>query len=226
MLTEEQFKKVLPANVRKSVNQDLIDRVNSTISDPEVMESFRENLLSYTNVMGNGKFKITSYIDAVKYVSYKLMGDTNITAYSRTFPDKVKRFNAQGVSAKDIASYVTAYNKSKLVNMIMEQTMIPTWVLNQDLYQKALNVQAELMIGANSEKVRTDAANSLINALKRPETQKLELDIGVKEDSAIADLRKATLELAAQQRQLVAAGVSSVKEIAESKIIQGDCKEV
>jgi hypothetical protein len=36
----------------------------------------------------------------------------------------------------------------------MAQTLVPSYVLNADLYQKALNTSAELMISAKSEKVR------------------------------------------------------------------------
>ncbi len=174
-LTIEQFKDVLPANVKKTVNATLMARVNSTLADPEMFEIYRDNLLSYASVMKDGRFKLTGYLDAVMYASHKLRGLTNIRAYSLTFPDKIKRFNQQGVAAKDIASYVSAYNKSKLVNLIMEQSIIPSWILNQDLYQKALNTQAELMLTANSEKVRSDAANSILTHLKQPETQKIEL---------------------------------------------------
>ena len=205
-LTVEQFRQALPDKVKKSINQELIDQINTTLSDPDMYEAYRDNLLSYTKVMSDGRFKVAEYINAVKYVSHKLMGCTNIEAYSKTFPDKIARFTAQGVAPKDIASYVTAYNKSKLVNLIMEQTLIPSYVLNQDLYQKALNVQAELMVSAKSEKVRSDAANSLLTHLKMPETQKVELEIGVKEDSAISALRATTMELARQQRMMLEAG--------------------
>ena len=226
-LTVEQFKSALPDKVKKSVNQELIDQINTTLSDPDMYEAYRDNLLSYTRVMSDGRFKITDYISAVKYVSHKLMGSTNIDAYSKTFPDKIARFTAQGVLPKDIASYVTAYNKSKLVNLIMEQTLIPSYVLNQDLYQKALNVQAELMVSAKSEKVRSDAANSLLTHLKMPETQKVELEIGVKEDSAISALRATTMELARQQRMMLEAGAMNAQEVAHSRlVIDGEAKEI
>lgn len=218
-LTIDQFKQALPDKVKKSINQELIDQINGTLSDPEMFESYRENLLSYTKVMADGRFKVDSYVQAVKYVSHKLMGCTNIEAYTKTFPDKYARFVAQGVQAKDIASYVTAYNKSKLVNLIFEQTLIPSYVLNQDLYQKALNVQAELMVNSGSDKVRCDAANSLLTHLKMPETQKVELEIGIKEDSSIAQLRQATLELARQQRLAMEAGAMNAQEVAHAKII-------
>lgn len=227
VLTIDQFKQALPDKVKKSLNQELIDQINTTLGDPELYESYRDNLISYTKVMADGKFKVSSYIDAVRYVSHKLMGCTNIDAYTKTFPDKYTRFMAQGVAAKDIASYVTAYNKSKLVNLIFEQTLIPSYVLNQDLYQKALNVQAELMTTANSEKVRCDAANSLLTHLKMPETQKVELEIGVREDSSIAALRATTLELARQQRLMVESGAMNAQEVAHGKlIIDADFVEV
>ena len=226
MLTLDQFKLALPDKVKKSINQELIDQINNTLSDPEMFESYRDNLISYTKVMADGKFKVTQYIDAVRYVSFKLMGCTNIEAYTKTFPDKYQRFVQQGVSAKDIASYVTAYNKSKLVNLIFEQTLIPTHVLNQDLYQRALNVQADLMINAKSEKVRCDAANSLLTQLKAPEVKKVELDIGVKEDSSIAALRATTLELARQQRLMVESGAMNAQEIAHGKLIIEGTAEV
>lgn len=218
-LTVDQFKIALPDKVKKSINQELIDQINATLSDPDMYEAYRENLLSYTKVMADGRFKIGDYVNAVKYVSHKLMGASNIEAYVKTFPDKYQRFTNQGVASKDIASYVTAYNKSKLVNLIMEQTLVPSYVLNQDLYQKALNVQAELMLTAKSEKVRSDAAAHLMAALKMPETQKVELDIGVKEDGSIAALRATTLELARQQRLMVEAGAMNAQEVAHSKLV-------
>lgn len=227
-LTVEQFKDALPAKVKKSVNQELIDQINLTLSDPGMYESYRENLMSYTKVMADGRFKVENYVEAVKYVSHKLMGCTNIEAYTKTFPDKYANFVAAGVTAKDIASYVTAYNKGKLVNLIFEQTLIPSYVLNQDLYQRALNVQADLMITAKSEKVRSDAAAHLLNALKMPETNKVELEITHKEDSAIAQLRATTLELSRMQRLQIEAGAINAQDAAHSKMVidMGEAEQV
>jgi hypothetical protein len=226
-LTVEAFRAALPDKLKKSVNQELIDQIDKTLADPDMFEAYRDNLMSYTHVMADGKFKMESYIYAVKYVSHKLMGATNIAAYIKTFPDKYADFVSRGVDSKDIASYVTAYNKSKLVNLIMEQTLIPSYVLNQDLYQKALNVQAELMLTAKSEKVRSDAANSLLTQLKMPETQKVELNVGFKEDGSIAALRATTLELAKQQRLMIEAGAMNAQQVAHTKlVIDVDAEEV
>lgn len=225
-LTIEEFKAALPDKLKKSLNQELIDQINTTLSDPDMYEQYRDNMMSYTKVMQDGRFKVSNYIEAVKYVSHKLMGCTNMEAYSKTFPGKIQGWAAAGVSNKDMASYVTAYNKGKLVNLIYEQTLIPTYVLNSDIHQKAVNVLAELMISATSEKVRSDSANALLTHLKVPEVTKVQLDIGVKEDGSIAALRQATLALASQQRQAMEAGLFDAQQVAHSKIIEGTAERV
>lgn len=220
VLDQESFKKVLPGQLKKTVNEELIKGVNKILADPMCGASFRENLFGYVNVLKEGKFKLESYVDAVKYVSYKLMGDTNIVAYTKAFPERYERMVKKGMCSKDINSMVTSYNKNKLVNLIYEQTLVPSYILNADLYQRALNTQADLMINAKSEKVRTDAANSILNHLKAPEKKTIELDIGIKQDSTLEDLRATTRELVEQQKKMLNTGYANAKQIADSKIIE------
>jgi len=218
-ITVQQFQKVVPKSLKRSITPALVEKINSTISSPETVETFKENLLSYAHVMKEGRFKMHSYINAVKYVSSKMLGSSNIAAYVKTFPDTYTRLVEEGASEKDISAYVAAYNKTKLVNLIYEQTFIPTYVLNAHMFQDALNTQAELMLHARSEKVRSDAANSILTHLKRPEVQKLEIDIGVKEDDSIQALRISTMELVKQQRKMIENGHCSATAIAASSII-------
>jgi hypothetical protein len=225
-LTVEQFKAAMPEKLKRSVNQELIDQVNKVLSEPEMYEIYRENLLSYGRVMQDGRWSIPQYLAAVRYVSHKLMGATNIEAYSKTFPEKIAEFTAKGVVPKDIASYCTAYNKSKLVNSIFEQTLIPVHVLNQDLHQKAINNLADLMMTANSEKVRVEASIGLINATKAPDIKKIELDIAHKEDSSIAALREATQALVAEQRRALQAGAATAKDMAHQRVVAVDVMDV
>lgn len=218
-LTLEQFKKALPPKTQKSVSLSLMNSINKLIADPDMGETYRDNLLGYTQILGEGKFKVESYINAVKFVSQKLCNKTDIAAFSAAFPDRIQRFTRDGVSDTDIASYVSAYRKSKLVTLLFEQSMIPTWLVNQDLYQEALNCQADLMRTARSEKVRSDAAKSIMDNLKAPEAKKLTLDMTMKEDSSISQLRAATLQLVAQQRQSLQAGLVNAEDTARSVIV-------
>ena len=226
-LTKEQFKATLPKAVRGNVSQEVMDKINQVLADPLMGEQLRENLLSYTSVMTNGKFKMEDYLYAVKYVSHKLMGSSNFEAYIKTFPDRYQTLLTNGTQSKDIHSYVSAYNKNKLVNLIFEQTLVPTHVLNADVFQKAINVQADLMMNAKSEKVRCDAANSLLNHLKRPEASKIELNVGIQEGGVISELRELTTRLAAKQRQLIEGGVYTAQEVAHtSLVIEGKAEVV
>lgn len=218
-ITTEVLKHSLPDKFKNSVNDELLTNINNTLSDPDLYETYRDNFLSYMSVLNDGRYKITDYLNAVKYCTQRLMGKSQIDSYIVTFPDRYNTMIQNGKSSKDISSIVTVYNKSKLVNAIMEQSLIPSYILNQDLYQKAINVQAELMNTATSEKVRSDAANSLLTHLKPPETKKVELDIGLKQGSEVEQLRNVIAELAGKQRKFIEAGVVTAKETAEQRLI-------
>lgn len=223
--TKEQLTKALPTKLKYRISDQFVEKVNQLVTEPELRDQFKENLLSFSVVLAEGKYKLESYLDAVRYVSYKLMSATNVEAYSRTFPDRIKRLTDEGADAKTISSYVAAYHKTQLVQRIFEQTLTPTHVLNAPLYQQAINVQADLMMNARSEKVRSDAAACLIKELKMPETTKVELDIGVKADKTINDLRQTTMELVRQQKAMLEAGHTNIQEVAASKIIEGEVVE-
>lgn len=225
-ITEEQLKAVMPKSVQRAINAEMIGVINNLINNTDLRANYRDNILGYTSVMAEGKYRLRDYLSAVMYVSYKLLNNSNVDAYVKTFPDRYQRLVNLGKTTDDIGNFVTAYNKTQLVQKIYAQTMTPHCVLNQDMYQKALNVQVELMLSAKSEKVRSDAANSILTHLKPPETQKIELDIGVKEDSSIAALRASTMELVAAQKKVIEAGVQDAQQVAHGKLLIEDAEYV
>lgn len=218
-LTVDVLKKSLPSKYKRNVNDDLLEHINTILDHPELYDDYRNNFLTYISVIQDGKYKLDDYLNAIKYCTHKLMGESNINSFVKTFPNRYQSMIAKGYTAKEMSAHVAMYNKNKLVNTILEQSMIPTWVLNQDLYQKAINVQADLMLNAMSEKVRSDAANSLLVHLKPPEVKKVELDVGIKQNDEIEALRNITAELASQQRRMIEAGVITAKQNAETKLI-------
>lgn len=219
-LTQDDLKKALPQHLRASVTQTMADTLNGISADPIIADSIRDNFIGYSAVLREGKFKTEDYIHAVAYVSYKLMGYNNKDAYARAFPQRYATLLSKGTSDKDISAYVSAYHRGKLVNLIMEQSLVPTWVLNQDLFQKALNVQADLMLNANSEKVRTDAANSLLTHLKKPEAKgDFQINLNTQETSGMKEMRDMLGELAQQQRDMIERGQMKTIDVAASRLI-------
>ena len=218
MLTLSVVEKALPANLRSFASQALVDRINSSVADPIIAEQIQQNFISYTGVLRDGKYKTDDYLSAVMYVSYKLMGNSNQDAYFKTFPQRHAALLAKGTSVKDISAYVAAYARGQLVNKIMEQTIVPSWVLNQHMYQEALNTQADLMINARSEMVRATAANSILTHLTKPKEVGPLINLNIGDTSGMAELKDLLRNVAVQQREAIQNGVPT-HLIAAQKII-------
>jgi len=225
-LTVEGLREILPRKYKHNVTPHLVTELNKLCAEPEARDAFRENLVGYSSVLQDKNVQLSQYIEAVRYVSYKLLGYTNKESWMKTFPDRLKRLEREKKDDGFIRSTVACYNRNKIVVKIMEQTMVPIWVLNQDTLQRAINVQAQLMLSAKSEKVRSDAANSLMTHLKQPEATKVSLDVHVKGDESIQELREVTIALARQQQMMIKSGSTSAKEVAESKVLSGDFERV
>jgi hypothetical protein len=202
---------------RKYITDAVVDVVNAE-PNSEMRRLFRDNTLTYASVLTTGKYSLAAYVNAVKYVSLRLMGDKASTAYSKVFPDRYQNLIDKGTSASQIASFADNYGKTGLITKIMEQTMVPTHILNAGIYQEAINVQADLMTSAKSEMVRQKAAESLMTNLAQPVTAKLEVDVSYNND-VVEDLRATTRALAQQQLKMIMNGQASAGEIARSEIL-------
>ena len=224
-ITKELVARALPGNLKSAATDQLADMINQISADPLIAEQIKDNFLSYTSVLKEGKFKVEDYLNAVAYCSYKLMGDSNQDAYFKTFPQRYANLVAAGRTPKEISAYVAAYAKGQLVNKIMEQTLVPSWVLNQHMYQAALNTQFKLMTNEDvSPKVRSDAADSLLTHLAKPKEAGPLINIDMGETSGMNELKDALARMAQQQQVLINAGVST-KEIAAQDIVDVTPKE-
>lgn len=218
VLDKETMLQILPKNMRGNLTDKNMTTINDALQGTDY-HGLKDNFLGYASVLREGRFSISSYINAVKYISYKMMGDSNIAAYTKVFPERFQRMTDMGAEPKYITGIVAVYNKNVLVNKIFEQTIIPSHVLNADTYQNAVNHLAHLMIHSTSEKVQSDSAAKLVDVLRPPEVTKVELDIGLKTDKSIEELHNTMLELAAMQKRGIELGVQTVKQVAHSKLL-------
>lgn len=204
MLTLGQVQEALPSNHRNNITQDMVNQLNSLSSDPEEARYIRDNFVSFSKVLQEGRFKVGDYVRAVMYVSHKVMGKSNLESYKATFPERYKDMLDRNRQPKDIASIVTAYNKGQLVTKVMERAMVPSWILNQDMFQSALQTQYDLMTDVSvSDKVRSDAANSILTHLKKPEDNKAELKIEIGLNDGMAALEAQLTAVSKQQLDLI-----------------------
>jgi len=226
MIEYDVLKDSVPKTQRGMITPELVDKLNKMNEDPLLIGSFKENLLGYTEVLKQGKYKIEDYVNAVRYMSYKLVGKSDIDAYAAVFPERYQKLKDEGLSRSEMSPYASAYNKNKLVNAIREQTLIPSHILNAPLHQQALNEAALMMTTAKSEMARANAIGLVLQYTKAPETTKVELDVSVRQTDEIAELREVTQRLARESRLAIESGVSSAKDIAHSRVIKEEIIDI
>ena len=213
----ESIKKLMPKAQRTLITEDFVNRLEASMKDSIIAEEFKDNFITYLNVLSKGKYKMEDYISAVKYVSFKLLGYSNIDAYAATFPERYERLVKEG---QQIDAFVSMYNKNKLVIQIYEQTIVPSYILNAPLHQEALNTLTDMI---RDEDVRgmtkVKACEAILAYTKQPEIIKGELTIGIEQSDTINDLREVTEQLAKTYREALANGTKTLKQVAESRII-------
>ena len=216
--TVDIVQEYVPVHLKNNVTQDLVDNLNNIDKDPDNALHIRDNFLSYSKVLQTGKYKLQDYLNAVKYISYKGMGCNNKEAYMRTFPDRYNSMVQAGKDDKSISSYVAAYNSNKLVNKVYEDSAIPIHVLHTDTREQALRTLLDLMLNSSSDKVKCDAANSVLTHTKKPETKELELNINTNDSSGMKELKELLCEVSKVQLAAIHSGVKT-SDIAEQKLI-------
>lgn len=227
MLTLNQVKESLPVNFRNNVTQDMVNQLNTLSTDPHEARIIRDNVITFAQVLQEGRFKFGEYVKAAMYVSYKLMGKSNLESYKLTFPDRYADMVKTNKPSKDVASIVSAYNKGLIVTKITERSIVPSWVLNQDIFQKALETQHDIMIDtAMPARDRVAAANSLIMALKKPDVLKAELEVTIKNDDGMAALEERLNQLSKKQLEILNMDPNmTAQDIAEMALV-ADMREV
>lgn len=226
-LTVELVRECMPKNLSSSATQELTDKLNSISTDPLFGRMIRENFISYSRILGEGKFKAEDYLRAVMYVSYKLMGYNNDDAYIRTFPERFQEMTERGIDRQTRSAYVAAYHRGKLVNLIMEQTIIPTHILFQDVHMESITKLAGLMRTSSSERIQMESAQSLMLQLKPPEAKEVNLNIRNAESEGMAELKGLLQGLAGKQVEAIQSG-QTAKAIALQKlnVVDADYEEL
>jgi hypothetical protein len=221
MLTKADVEQALPANLKSAATQTLTDQINTLTTDPILAEEIRQNFVTYTHVLQEGKWGTEQYLNAVQYVTHKLMGRSNLEAYQLTFPQRYNELIQKGTSSKDISAYVSAFHKGKLVSAIMEKCLIPVHVQFVDVYHKAISVQADLMMNSQSDKVRQDAANSILTHLAKPKETAPTVAIQINNNAELDAMKRMMGNLAEAQLGAIALGTPA-RDLAGQVLITSD----
>lgn len=225
LMEVESFKKIYPRKVNQETAEQCVKLINESIQGMDFMmrEHYRDTLISVFDILdgSNGKYKFTDYLNAVKFVTYKLAGHTDVRAYAMTFPERIDRMAQEKVPTSHLYVYASGYAKNKLVVDIQTKLIVPTHILFQDIFHQAVKVQATIMNDDSvSPKVRVEAANSLMTHLKQPEVKKAELQVTTSDSGVIGQLADALSNLSKGHQELLAQGKTTLKDISEAVIIE------
>lgn len=227
MITMKELEKAVSPKNRKYITEDMVETLNK-IQDPDFREHYKQNMVSMASILADGTYTTKDFTNAVKFVSYKLLEETDIDAYMMTFPDRYERLMnkwlAEGLTEEQIreqkiSSFVAAYKRNDLVAKVFERTLVPSRILNAPLFQEALNVQVQLMYSSRSDIVKQQAAKTVMEYTHTPEAVKIEMEIGMKEDDEIKALRDEMAKLAAMQLEKIENKVLTSKDVAHTKLL-------
>lgn len=219
MIDTNELLATLPKNMQRNFNAATMAEITSALTDKDERERFKENFISYSSVLLDGKYSVQQYVDAVKYVSYKHFGLTNLDAFKRTFPLKMARYKREGKNIEKINSFVSGYNKTKLVTSIFKQSAVPLYILNQDAAQEAINAQLRILRTSSNDLAVVKAADSLLSHLAPPVETQVAVRLDTGDNSLLEDFRNETRDLAKLQQNLIKQGHYTAAQIAEMRIV-------
>ena len=229
LLTVEDVQNALPSR-KNAITQELVDVLNEVKDEAEFQgEPLLNTAVVYEKLMINNKASVREFIDAIRFCAYLVTMDDNYTeAYKKTFyyRDFVKeRINADTKSIKyaELTSAASRYRRNnKLVADLLVYSQAPLEIMFLGWRYKAVGVLADTMMNAKLDRDKINAAKELLVATKGPETKKIELDIGVKENSAIASLNEQLSVMAGKQVMLLESGARELSDFGSLKPKQED----
>ena len=226
MLELATVKKLVPKTQRSLLSQDFLDKIEASVKDTAIAEEFKDNFITYLNVLSKGKYKMEDYIAAVKYISFKLLGYSNIDAYAATFPERYEEHLADGKTLDALRARADGFSRTKLVQSILERGYIAPYLLNQPLFQQALNTAASIMLDDSvSAMARVNAAKTVLEYTKAPEVQKLQMEVGIKASDELSQLEDTMNKLADVVYTGIQTGKLTSKEAIESTIIEVEAED-
>jgi hypothetical protein len=223
-ITTDELIRRFPAK-KATITDEVVDMINAANNDPEFNgDEFIENMMTYQNIMYNNSGSMVEYINALKFCAYLESDVNNYTeAYKRARANDefvIARANANTGSTeyKELTAAASRYRKTPMVRDILTQAEMPLYLMFQGARYSAVAKLVDEMDSAAFSKDRINAAKAILEHVKPPENMKIELDVGVKQDSIIDRYENMINDLVAHQQEAIANG-GDLHEVTNISII-------
>jgi hypothetical protein len=226
LITLEEVKQAMPSK-KGLVTQEALDIINASRNDPEFQgETLLHTATIYESVIKGARASIPEYLNAIRFCAYMVSNNSNYTeAYKKVFADRdfVKQrvlLNTSDPKYGELTSAASRYRRTKLVTDILTASQVPLDLIFTGERYKALGVLADVMENGRYDRDRINAAKELLAATKGPEHIKMELDVGVKESSAVEQMNDELAKMAARQKEMLESGASELKDFGSMKVVE------
>ena len=221
----------MPAK-KNLVTQEIVDIINKVQEEPEFQgETLLQTMVTYQNVLQTAKVGIKEYISAIRFCAYLISMDDNYTeAYKRTFFDRKFVKDRIGLDTNDprygeLTSAASRYRRSKLVVDVLTLSQVPLHILFAGARHQAVEVLTRVMMTAKYDRDKIAAADKVLQHTASLAT-KIDLDINVKESTAVQNLSEQLARVAATQKILLESGTSDLNTFGGLKPIDQDAIDV
>ena len=198
------------------VTDETVSELNKLIADPDYGEEFLDSYMSYFNIMEkNSKWSMDNYMNAMKFFTLLEVGDSQVNAYAKVFPNRLQARLDRDQSIDDMRGEASRYNASALVNEIRKVSVIPIQLIHRNLLHEAILKQAALMTNPKvSHAVQQKASETLIRELKPTEDSTVNIKIGLDDEAKTQNRQLVDYigTIALNQQKMLASGMS-IEEI-------------
>ena len=220
--TVDGLRKLFPKK-KATITEETVEYINAAKADEGFnVDDFIKTLVDYQSIMYDSKASLMEYMRAIKFCAYLETEDSLVGAYRKArYDDEFVMRCGEAKSGTPeynaMSSAASRYRKSKLVVQILAQSDMPLYLMFQGFRYKAVAVLAKEMNDAPYARDRIAAAKALLESVKAPENVKVELDIGVKENSAIQSLNEQLAEFASKSMEQLQNGKTDLKTLGNMK---------
>lgn len=201
----------------KAIDVLLKDNENSLYDEEETVTLFIEKFFSGMSTLDISEMN-AKYAYACKFVSYRLLGLNEGTAYELTYPDKASEASVKYASPRAYKSSIQRrgrmVSKDAMVIKVMSFNSVPLHVANSPLVQCAIDKLEYLVNHSKDEKIQLGACQTILQELRKPTT--LEVEHTINEETILSTLdsfKQMNKELATTSSRLIADGKLTLIEV-------------
>ena len=217
-ITDDMIRQALPESFLKKSKKNIFDDIRKELCGHPLSEIYIDNFMSAgVAVKNTHAWTIHKYCKAVKFLTHKFLGRTDLDAWICAFPEKYEELLENKKHLRFYESYANYFARSDVVHDIIETMIKPPHVAHYHLYHESIVMLGKKMRESSSDRIVIDAAIALANILAPPPDSNVNINVNVS-NPELESLKAGLSDLAKQQIDMIKNKEISVKDVALMKV--------